>query len=301
VTATIVDNPLVTFTPVVDSIQFPGALAGRASGPQNIVIAPDGRSLTFDAPPNIAGAGTVFSFAFPNGYVIALPTKASVTSQTVLPLTLAATFSNNAPDVFAPVTLTAPAGFSFAPDVTINVGSTAAIIQSVAADGSSVDLIPLPGSDGTATVDGVIVNSSPQFLFTMGTVQTITVPPLEPLAGTEDPATAPLLTLPTLLRDAGSFGFVCEFAFAFECQVYKIHFDAPTTFTYTLTGVGAGTDMGLYFANPADLTTAVAACDNELADAPPESCSIPLAAGDYIMAIVSFGPPDPPFVQLQVQ
>ena len=210
VTITITDNPLVTFTPTIDSISFLGQLAGRASDRRTWSWRPAGEASPSRRHQTSMARPMCLSFAFPNGYTLALPTRATVTSTTVLPLTVAATFSNQAPGIFDPVTLTAPSGFKFAPDVAINVGSSAAIIQSVAADGSSVSLIPLPGSQGTATIDGVIDNAAPQFLFTLATEQTITVPTLTPLVGTDDPATAPLVTLPTLLRDAGSFAFTCE-------------------------------------------------------------------------------------------
>ncbi len=80
VTMTVVE-PLINL--VVDSIIFPGQLPGREADPQNIVVALDSNSLTFDAPPNAAGSGTVVNFAFPGGYLRALPTRPSVTAQNI--------------------------------------------------------------------------------------------------------------------------------------------------------------------------------------------------------------------------
>ncbi len=105
-----VTEPLINL--VVDSIIFPGQLPGRVAGPTNIVVAADSNSLTFDTPPNVDGAGTVVNFAFPGDFLIALPTRPSVTGPNI-GTTIDATFSNQTPALLETVTLTAPAGFSF--------------------------------------------------------------------------------------------------------------------------------------------------------------------------------------------
>ena len=73
-------NPLIQL--VVDSLIFPGQLPGREGDAQNILVAVDSQSLTFDAPPNIDGSGTVVNFHFPGDYLIPLPTRPTVTGQT---------------------------------------------------------------------------------------------------------------------------------------------------------------------------------------------------------------------------
>ena len=165
VTLTVVE-PLINL--VVDSLFFPGQLPGRAPGPQNVVVAADSNSLTFDTPPNADGSGTVVNFAFPGGYLLALPTRPNLTAPNV-GTELNATFDDQEPALLQAVTLTAPAGFTFAPDVAVTIGGNLAIIQSVAGDGSSVTLIPIPGSAGVAAVDGVIVAGAPLNLVTMNT------------------------------------------------------------------------------------------------------------------------------------
>ncbi len=80
VTLTVVE-PLIDL--VVDSLIFPGQLPGRAPGPQNVVVAADSNSLTFDTPPNADGSGTVVNFAFPGGYLLALPTRPNLTAPNV--------------------------------------------------------------------------------------------------------------------------------------------------------------------------------------------------------------------------
>ena len=304
-----VPEPLIRLA--VDSIVYPDQLPGRAAGPQNIVIAPDSSSLTFDTPPNANGSGTVVNFKFPGGFLIALPTRPNYTAPNI-GTELDATFSTQTPGLLEAVTLTAPAGFTFAPDVAIAIAGQPVIIQSVAGDGSSVTFLPIPGSIGTAAIDGVVPTAAPSNILTMSTVQSITVPPLTPLEGTEDAATAPTISTSGETIDAGSFGATeCGGNSGFPCQLYKISLAAPTTLTVSVEGSNAA-DLGLYFLNPADLSDAVdtggdqLVCDALGRASPPESCSLDFPAGDYIMAVVSFGPgypendPNPAFITLNI-
>jgi hypothetical protein len=301
-----VENPLINL--VVDSIIFPGQLPGREGDPQSIVVAPDSNSLTFETPPNIDGPATVVNFHFPGGYLRALPTRQTVTAPNI-GLELNATFDDTEPDILQTITLTAPAGFSFDDTTAVAIGGNAAIVQSVAADGSSVTLLPIPGSAGVAAVDGVVPDATPNNIVTMNTVQIVTVPPLTPLEGTDDPATAPVLATPGTIVDAGTFDATnCPGLtdIGAHCQVYKLSFAAGSTFTYTLTGANAA-DLGLYFWNAADLTLREEFCDAQGRAAPPESCSITLPAGEYIMGVINFGPlypeldQDPPFIEIRIE
>ena len=101
------------------------------------MVAADSSSLTFQAPPNAAGAAQVVSFVFPGGFSLAPPTRTGITAPNI-GTTVNATFSDNAPDALDPVTLTMPAGFKFAATGdTIVIGGNAAIINSVAVGGGS--------------------------------------------------------------------------------------------------------------------------------------------------------------------
>jgi hypothetical protein len=310
-----VPNPLINL--VVDSIIFPGQIPGREGDPQNIVVAADSSSLTFDTPPNISGSGTVVNFAFPGGYLRGLPTRPTVTAPNI-GTTIDATFSDTLPDLLQVITVTAPPGFKFdtssadtlgTPAFGVTIGGNLSILQSVADDGSSATILPLPGSAGVGSIDGVVPDAAPSNIVTMLTVQTVTVPPLIPLEGTDDPATAPVLTTPGTTVDAGTFdatncpGFPENGA---PCQVYRLSYAAPTTFTYTLTGANPA-DLGLYFYNAADMSARDEFCDGAGRASPPESCSISLPAGEYILAVINFGPlypeedPDPPFIEIRIE
>jgi hypothetical protein len=328
VTMTVV-NPLIrirpdvaTGGPTLAGITFPGLLPGPGRGvdtlhlrsggaPQNVTVAADSSSATFDAPPNANGVATVVSFVFPGGFSLPLPTRQIMTSPNI-GTTLNATFDNNAPAVLDPVVITAPAGFKFASlaEDTVTIGGRQAILQSVAPDGSTLTVVPVPAgttSNGPAEIKGVVPIAAPQFSLTLPTVQTVAIGVLTPLTGTDDPATAPSITVPGTLVDVGTFGFTSDAGFGFQAQVYALHIPAPVTYQVTLTGVGSPADLGLYITTAADPTTAVLACDNAGRAAPPESCSINFPAGDFILQIVTFGPgypendPDPNFIQLKFQ
>jgi hypothetical protein len=298
-----VPEPLINL--VVDSIIFPGQIPGREGDPQSIVVAADSSSLTFVTPPNIAGSGTVVNFAFPGGFLLALPTRPPVTAPNI-GTTFDATFSNQTPAVLEAVTLAAPAGFTFDDTTNITIGGNLAITQSVALDGSSVTFLPIPGSAGVASVDGVVPTAAPLNIVTMLTVQTITVPALTPLEGTDDPATAPLIPTPGQTIDAGTFAATsCGGLSGLPCQVYRVSFPAATTMTFSVEGAGPA-DLGLYFLNAADFSDAAQFCDALGRASPPESCSLSFAAGDYILMVVSFGPlypeldQDPPFIEINI-
>jgi len=298
-----VPEPLINL--VVDSIIFPGQLPGREGDPQNVVVAADSGSLTFDAPPNADGSGTVVNFAFPGNYLRALPTLPTLTSANI-GLTLPATFSNTTPAVSETVTMTAPAGFSFdtsrdttvstAGDTTITspvavtVGADPAIIVSRAADGSTLGFVPIPGSIGIPQIDGVVPDAAPSNILTMPAEATITVPgDIPTLAGTDAPGTAPSLNTPALgeasvLFDEPNFDPAAGGAFD---KFYKLTVTQAGTYTITMDwNIGDDVDMFLC-PSPGDIT---GSCDFRGATgAHPESVPFSLTPGDYWVVADDFG------------
>jgi hypothetical protein len=305
-------NPLIQLvipvaTDTLADIIFPGQLPGREPGPTNIVVAADSNSVTFDTPPNADGHATVVYFHFPGDYLRALPTRPTLTAPNV-GTELNATFDDQEPDLLQAVTLTAPAGFTFAPDVVVTIGGNAAIINSVAGDGSSVNLIPIPGSAGVAAVDGVVVAGAPNHLVTMNTVQTVTAPALTPLEGTETPETAPTLTVPGpggsfVLSDAGAFaGDPTDCCFGFHPRIYKLEIAAPTTLDFTLDWF-QGQDLGVYVTTD-DLVTVIGGADSfgEGPGGHPETGTVNFAApGTYYVNLVNFSASTPSFFQLTIE
>jgi hypothetical protein len=278
-------NPLIQL--VVDSIVFPGQLPGREGDPQNILVAPDSNSLTFDAPPNADGSGTVVNFHFPGNFLIAFPTRPSVTS-TNIGISLPATFSDINPDVSETVTMTAPAGFTFDPATVVTVGANAAIV--VANNGTSVGFVPIPGSAGIPQIDGVVPTAAPSNILTMPAEATVTVPADIPtLPGTDAPATAPSLTAPALgeasvLFDEPNFDPAAGGALD---KFYKLTVTTAGTYTITMDwNIGDDVDMFLCPA-PGDIT---GSCDFQAATgAHPEVGVFVLAPGDYWVVADDFG------------
>lgn len=242
-------EPLINLA--VDSLIFPGQIPGREGDPQNIVIALDSNSLTFDAPPNINGSGTVVNFLFPGGYLRALPTRPVVVGDSI-PLILPAGVSNETPAVSETVTITAPAGFSFDDTTNVAVGGVAAIVVARAGDGSSIGIVPLPGSAGAPQIDGVVPAAAPSNILTMSTEATITVPAEVPtLSGTGDPSTAPPIGTPaegeaSVLFDRPDFESAAAPACVFgtACAFYELVVTEAGLYTISMDwNIGGDIDM----------------------------------------------------------
>jgi hypothetical protein len=317
-----IPNPLIKFDTTVASVSavpvliFPGQLTGPAPGPAAITLSADSSSLSFQAPPNANGPAAVTSFAFPGGYTSPLPTRTGIATTPVLSDTVDITVSNLNPNVLDPITISLPANVRWeAADDSVIIGGQSAIVQSVAVGGASITVIPLPGSIGRPRLVSVFPTGFPQFSLSLQGDDSVTVPALTPLVGTDDPATAPDITasIPFTLTDVGSWvASNCgTTSGADSCQLYKLTLAAPRSLHFTLSGPGPA-DLGLYFLN-ADLTDYSTFsdpntfCDNAGNNSPPEDCTLNFPAGTFIMVVTSFGdlyvPPDPnpPFIQLIIQ
>jgi hypothetical protein len=281
---------------------------GAPLPPADIVVAADSGSITFVPSPSSDSVVTI------NGVVPQLlpqfPQILSTTGKVTTPRVddVDVTFSDLNPDVLEQITVTAPAGFTFDPTVTFTWGALAAIIGSVAPDGSSATITPLPGSAGTATIAGVIVAAAPQFVMTLPSVDAVTVPPVTPLEGTDSPATAPEITLPgpggsVTVNDAGSYDYPAGIfggAFGtFASRLYKIVVPATLDLTVEVDWP-TGQDLGVYyfnedgvgepaFGNPADCCGA---------GVHPETSTSTLLAGTYLLAVVNFSTTGPPVFSL---
>jgi hypothetical protein len=140
----------------------------------------------------------------------------------------------------------------------------------------------------------------------MNTVQTLTVPGIVPLEGTESPATAPELVVPTVgnssvLNDGGGFnGDPTDCCFGFHPRFYKIVLAAPATLTFTIDWF-QGQDLGIYITE-ADAVTLIDAGDSagEGPGGHPESVTIPLVAGTYFVNAVNFSSSNPSFFQITI-
>lgn len=163
----------------------------------------------------------------------------------VIPTSFAATFSNAAPAVNEPVTITLPAGFKFAAGAGGTTDQGSLLVQSYSADSNSIVVLVPPGSTGPVSLDSVQVGFLPGV--TLGGIPTDNVIAADatPLAGTGSTATAPDLPVPAV---GGSTGFFDVGTFTAAditgdggvgAQYYKFTVAQAGAYTITTDWVGA--------------------------------------------------------------
>jgi hypothetical protein len=174
-----------------------------------------------------------------NGQTSTVPIK-------VTPIGATVTLSNAAPAANEPLVITLPESYKFGSDAGASVSGTAGITTSVTPDSNSATVVLPPGTTGELTVDGVETSFIPGIPFSLPTGDSVTVGPATPLAGTDDPATAPALPVPpaggtTALYDAPDFAASVD-------RFYRIDF--PEAGDYQITAnwsTGSDLDMILCF------------------------------------------------------
>lgn len=269
---------------------------GATAQPAQVTVAPDGKSVTFVPPPNIAGAQAtltdVVSDATPS-LLFSPATSGRFTTPEVKSFTSA--FSNITPAAGAQVTLTSPEA-TFDPAATMLIGATTPVILSN--NGNTITFLAPPGASGEVNVGGVILNALPDFALTLPATDSLTVgSTVAALAGTGAPATAPAIGFPTPgtttgLYDAGTFGAaVCGGNSGVPCQLYKLSVPADAALNATLIWNNT-TDLGLYVLSADGTTDVGQACDalGNGANGGQEACELDLTAGNYILGVVDFGP-----------
>lgn len=225
-----------------------------------------------------------------------------------------ATVASTGPNASDPTVLTVPAPFQFFPESGVTFGTLEGIVVDRSADGRSVTVLPPPGTTSTGTATLLA-----EYLPTVPLATTTDVPltinaAVPPMAGTGDPATAPVITIPAPgatggFFDAGTYGAgTCGGNTGAPCQLYKFTLAEATTFDANLTWSNSA-DLGLYFMTEDGVTDTDQACDEHGngAEAQPEHCEITLDAGTYLAGIVSYGPfyapadPNPEWVSLAIE
>jgi len=224
-----------------------------------------------------------------------------------------ATVSSTGPNASDPTVLTVPAPFQFFPDSTVTFDTGVGIVIDRAADGSSITVLPPPGTTTTGTAV-IRANYIPDVPLTTTTDIPLTISTTVPaMAGTDNPATAPEITIPAAgasggFFDAGSFGATtCGDNSGAPCQLYKIVLPADATFDVDLTW-NSTDDLGVFFMSADGTTDTDQSCDDNGngAEGQPEHCTISLPAGTYLVGIVGFGPfydpvePEPTWVALAI-
>lgn len=170
------------------------------------------------------------------GQTVTIPVKVTPVGATVA-------LSNPTPAMNEPLIITLPAGYKFGTAPGATVGADHAITTAVAPDSTSVTVLFPPGTTGNITVDSVQVDYIPGVNLALPTTETVTVG-ATPLAGTEDPSTAPVIPLPAPGGVAATFD-VPDFASSAFFRFYRIDVAEPGDYTVTLDW-NIGSDLDLY-------------------------------------------------------
>jgi hypothetical protein len=230
-----------------------------------------------------------------------------------------ATVSSTGPNPTDPTVLTVPVPFLFPADATIGfpVGAeiVAAIVTDRSSDGTSLTVLPPPGATGTGEAT-IIVDYLPTVDIPTTTDVPVTVGVTAAVqAGTNDPATAPTITLVSGVQGGvidGNGGYAaatCGGNSGIPCQLYKFTLNAESEVDAEMRWSNEA-DLGLYIMSEDGTTDTDQACDGHGRGpgtaSQPEHCVLALPAGTYLAGAVNFGPfypendPNPDWVSLRL-
>jgi hypothetical protein len=229
---------------------------------KKVTLSADSQSISFIAPPGLVqvkpSVTLVMNTKLPQPeFRQTLATDNALTTPPV-PLVFPVTPSSTTPAGGTTATLTAGAGFKFAPSATLTIGGTSQITQSVSADSSVLTFFVVPGSSGGVSVTGGVAGGFPLPAVPTGTSITAGAPTITKIAGTDALATAPTLNvgsgIATGFIDAPPFGFAggpCNGGGSLgdACNIYKIVTTKTNQkFNVTLNWDNTS-DLGLYVLN----------------------------------------------------
>jgi hypothetical protein len=260
--------------------QLPATFDATSGGAQATVV----RDTTFLQTTNGTNLNTKERFVVTAGTLGSTTITVTGGGQTLdvpfgsLPIVVDAAFAPAALVQNQPSTITAPAGYSFAPNATIVFGANAGIVFSRAPDGSAFTFLPPPGTNGFGTVNGVVSELFPNQPLTLPTVATLTSDTLATLPGTDAPGTAPSLVIPaagtlTVSRDKPDFVATID-------HFYNLNITEAGDYTITVDWV-AGSDLDLALDGDFGLGGATA---NK-----PEAIETTLTAGVHSLLVEDFG------------
>jgi hypothetical protein len=210
------------------------------------------------------------------------------------------------------ITLSVPAPYAFQGSASVAFGNGNAVVLGRSEDATSLQILALPGTVGPGTISGAVIDYAPTIPLDIPTEPVTVDATLAAQPGTDDPSTAPAITIPAPgeqsgFVDGGSFAAAdCSDLSGAPCQLYAFSLAEDTDLHMQLTASDPVVDLGLYFINAADGSLADPACDDHGQADEPEVCDLSFPAGDYLMAVVSFGPfypvpdPDPEWVAVQI-
>jgi hypothetical protein len=152
-----------------------------------VSVAPDGKTLTFNAGPDLLGPATFTNVTLSYNKNVVFPVTAADTLNSPAGVQNF-TFSDVSTDFGQVVTVTAPAGIVFTPATKVTFDSTAVKFDSVpvpvftiAPGGASLTVTAAPGTVGPTTFTNVANPANPTFTFTLRSADTLkSVPAVQP-------------------------------------------------------------------------------------------------------------------------
>ena len=289
-------NEVVTITAPAGITFSPTSLVTlsdtTAVQPATLAVAADGKSITFLPPPNVAGTPVVITDVISEGAPGVLFSPFTSLRLTTPVLTeFDGTVSDLTPALGQPVNITLNGATIDPATTTFSVGATAATL--VGATTTTASIIPTPGATGLVIINGVVIDTLPQFSLSLTNTNTdtLTVPSVAaPIAGADDPNTAPTIAapgdFPSVTFDSSSFtGADITGDGGVGAQFYKFTVAATDTITVSLASDNGGADLDIVVCDDAacsnpDFSGASVALD--------EAFTAEFLPGTYFVAAVNF-------------
>ncbi|HSE66853.1 MAG TPA: hypothetical protein VLB12_07695 [Gemmatimonadales bacterium] len=216
------------------------------------------------------------------------------------------------------VSVAPPAGLSFDVNVPPTISGAPGAPLVIDFTASNLSFIPAGGTNGPLTVQAALDYAGGGLVATLTDTTIINKPGGGTASGSF--ATAPVITLPAsgtsyVVYDNTPFNNSadCLNSEGVACRLYRLDLAAPATFDLNATwfddpaGVGATTDLGVYWVDAGGNDVGSFGCDNHGNDGAPETCTVSLPAGTFYMAMVTFAPfydppddVDPPAFQIEI-
>lgn len=182
-----------------------------------------------------------------SSFVVSAGGKSLTIPVRTFPVNLASAIANPTPAIGELVTLTAPAGLSFDPattTVSFAPGGTAVITAITATD---VTFIPIPGSQGVATVTGIIPTYAPIGPFTLQTTDVLNVAAVTSIPAVYSPANPNTNDLVTIT--AVGFKFLPSVTVRFDSDAQLVTAVAADSSSVTIRAGKSGTPGSVTIGN----------------------------------------------------
>lgn len=270
---------------------------------KNVVVSADSQSISFIAPPGRTAVKPsvtkVIHTKLPQVRFQQTLTTSNALTTPPVPLSFPVTPSSTTPAGGTTATLTAGAGFKFAPSATLTVGGASQVTQGVSADSSVLTFFVIPGSTGAVQVTGGVAGGFPLPAVPTGVSITAAAPVITKIAGTDALATAPTLNVASGVAsgviDAPPFGFAgCAPIpqLGDNCNLFKIVTTTANQKVNVTLNWNNTSDLGLYVLNSTGgFVSAAGNADagGTGAAGHPETATLTFAtAGTYYLAVLRF-------------